>query len=165
VTINEQTGELNIQSDWGNWSHRWHVDSLGPRKLTEFLLQCEPDYIVRKFQLNQPADLKDVRDDEGTWKAVREHICAERREKRITKDKARNFWVSGDIWVHDEACDTENMDFELGKFLGNEPWEYVGYKESYQYEFLVNKLIPFIQEWLQDHLINGTVMSSVEPTL
>lgn len=156
VTINEQTGELNIQSDWGCWSHRWHVDGLGPRRLTVFLLQCDPDYIVRKFQLNRPEDLKDVRDDEATWEAVREYICAERREKHITREQARRCWREGDAWVHDEDCDIENMDLVLSDFLGAEPWEFIRYKRSYNYEFLVHRLLPFIQQWLKTHYNDGS---------
>jgi hypothetical protein len=165
ATVNEQTGEFHIASDWGNWSHRWHVDSLGPRLLTEFLLQCDPDYIVRKFQLNRPEDLKKVKDDERTWEAVREYICAERREKRITKEKARHYWIEGDAWVHDENCDAENMDTDLSRFLGDEPWEFIRHRKSYNYEFLVHRLIPFIQQWLAGHLKNGTALASTEPTL
>lgn len=152
VTINEQTGEFNLNSDWGCWTHRWRVDGIGPHILTEFLLQCDPDYIVRKFQLNGPENLKDVRDDERTWEAVREYICEERREKRITKETARRCWREGDAWVHDEDCNVDDMDLVLAELLGNEPWEYIAHKKSYAYEFLVHRLIPFIQTWLRDNV-------------
>ena len=165
VTINEQTGEFHIASDWGTWSHRWHVNSIGPNTLTEFLLQCDPDYIVRKFRLNEPKDLVDVRDDEATWEGIREYICAERRAKRITKKEARQYWYEGDAWVHDENCDVENIEFDLSQFLGSEPWEFIRDKKSYNYEFLVFRLIPFLQKWLTDHLKNGTSLSPAEPTL
>jgi hypothetical protein len=52
-TVNDQTGELLITSDWGSWSHRWHAspEALGAPTLTAFIGgRGDIDYLARKLQ-------------------------------------------------------------------------------------------------------------------
>lgn len=52
-TVNDQTGELLITSDWGSWSHRWHAspEALGAPTLTAFIgTRGDVDYLARKLQ-------------------------------------------------------------------------------------------------------------------
>lgn len=52
-TVNDQTGELLITSDWGSWSHQWYAspEVLGAPTLTAFISTrgCV-DYLARKLQ-------------------------------------------------------------------------------------------------------------------
>jgi hypothetical protein len=155
VTINDDTAELSIQSDWGCWAHRWPHAGLGNgRTLTEFFVEGDPDYFVRKFQYNRTPDLEDVRDLEKTWEGVRARICYLRRNKRISSTDARHYWTVGKHWVYDADYDTEYMDNGLCLLLNEEPWEYVRYRKSGTYVFFAEKLLPLIQKWLKGYLNN-----------
>jgi hypothetical protein len=151
-TINESTGEFTVNSDWGNWAYRWHTDSLGDGvKLTQFLLKCDADYIVRKFAVGGAQDLKDEIDFERTLKSIQERIVVARRDKEIEKEHARRLWLMADEFVEDDQCDLDTIDSELDKFLGYDTWEYILEKHSHSYMFLWKRLIPFFQSWLRDH--------------
>lgn len=151
-TVNEQTGELSILSDWGNWAYRWRTDSLGDGvKLTQFLLSCDAEYIVRKFAVEGAQDLKDEIDFEGTLGTIKKCIVEARRAKEITKEDARRFWVSAEIFVEYDQCDLEALDDALDTFLGNDSWEYIAEKKSHRYMFLWKRLIPFFQDWMKCH--------------
>src|SRR5882757_1894032 len=80
-TVNDQTGELLITSDWGSWSYRWHAspEALGAPTLTAFIgNRGEVDYLARKLQ-------KEGRDEtcfsaQKTAHALNRLLCARRLE-------------------------------------------------------------------------------------
>ena len=75
-TVNDATGEFNIQSDWGNWAHRWNIDALGGgQTLTQFLATCSgPDYITNKLSYGEPRSFSQEVDHEGTIKRWKEQV-------------------------------------------------------------------------------------------
>jgi hypothetical protein len=80
-TVNDATGELSIQSDWGSWTHGWSPDPkvLGAPSLTAFIgSRGDVDYLARKLQ-------REGRDGrrwsvEGTVRALRRQLCKRRCE-------------------------------------------------------------------------------------
>lgn len=160
-TINEMTGEFSIQSDWGNYHYRWNINHIGKnRKLSQFLLTCDSDYVVRKFAYDNKHDLGQVTDTDATLARIRQRICEARRHGDIddekwhrAKDKARELWEQTDSWAAEdfrlEACQSE-----LYNFL-SEPWDYIYTMPSARFNFLKNRLLPFFFDWLKHHLTNG----------
>lgn len=80
-TVNDATGELSIQSDWGSWTHGWSPDPkvLGAPSLTAFIgSRGDVDYLARKLQ-------REGRDGRrwsvaGTARALRRQLCKRRWE-------------------------------------------------------------------------------------
>lgn len=101
IRLQESTGSVSIQSDFGNWSYFWppkHRTS----SLASFLRGIDRGYAGGKFL---GASL-DVYDPEKTQKRIREHILESRRHgsSSMTKKRARKEWDlsedlgSFDIW-------------------------------------------------------------------
>lgn len=78
-TVNDQTGELLITSDYGSWSHRWHAspEALGAPTLTAFIgTRGGVDYLARKLQ---PGSRDGTRfSADGTARELRKLLCARR---------------------------------------------------------------------------------------
>jgi predicted AlkP superfamily pyrophosphatase or phosphodiesterase len=105
-TVNDQTGELSIQSDWGIWGHRWSTNpaSLGAPTLTAFLgdMDAASDYVANKLTSRRGGDkpLREEFDCAATVSSIRAMICAYRREvaasgwgaQRFTAEVARQIW-------------------------------------------------------------------------
>ncbi len=85
-TWNDSTGEFSVQSDWGNFSYRWHVGHLGCPTLTEFLaVRADVHYIANKLGIPPRAF-----DGDGTKRQL-VHLLAElRKERDCTKEEARS---------------------------------------------------------------------------
>ncbi len=78
-TINDQTGELFISSDWGSWAYRWHAspEALGAPTLTAFIAdRTEIDYLARKLQHRGGVRFS----PDKTASALRRLLCERRLE-------------------------------------------------------------------------------------
>jgi hypothetical protein len=160
VTVNDGTGELNIQSDWGNWAYRWSIGGLGGGdSLTMFLVKAEHDYVARKlltlekqYEWSQEASIAEVKREiikarrDGTFKG------------EYGKAKARRLW--GEIDELENAYSWEDFDRvledlfdDLVKYVHGDVYEALHRtKPSGEYERLVGTILPGMGRALKDHL-------------
>ena len=78
-TVNNATGELSIQSDWGSWAHCWSPDPghLGAPSLTAFIGgRGNVDYLARKLQHGGGHRWSAA----GTSRGLRRQLCQRRLE-------------------------------------------------------------------------------------
>ena len=174
-TINDGTGELSVQSDWGNFAYRWSADPahLGHPTLTDFLRdRASTDYLTDKLTYDNRAKLKEV-DEEASLADIRGLIVKLRRERgdlesreysayhgefrtdlhEVDKQLARSLWDEADSFLrnlpgrdmHDAIGD---QSFEFRALLGEEPWYHLHYRDSRCVEVLRDVLLPA----LIDHL-------------
>ena len=162
LTINEDTGEIHIQSDYGNYQHRWtpaHTGRKGPQAMHDFFATGSTGYFVDKFSYGDQPDLKDVFDEERTKAGIRSRIVEARRGLDIERDDARELWDEVDEWCEFDcklACPGE-----LEEFLG-EPWEFIETKPSARCVFLTETLIPFLQTWVRENVLERSAVTQLE---
>lgn len=108
-------GSLDIQSDYGSYSHIW-VDTGG--HFLKFLTEVEYDYFMRKTR----HDDYRIFDSEATRDAIVEQIIGARRDGSIEGDWAR--------LLFDEARRYETNDLmtrdALGRQLSHHMWRFLG---------------------------------------
>jgi hypothetical protein len=176
-TVCDETGEFNIQSDWGNFSHGWstkHLGNNGKTTLTEFLA-CRTDhwYLVNKLSYENAA-LKDVCDQEATFKRFAEEIIQKRREHRFTKEEARILWGQCE-----EFC--EALDHHHGLTDGmwhDDDWQpvfdefedisyYIMQKKPTVWTILEEELLPRFAAYLREHVLphRKNEPSQAQPTV
>lgn len=154
-TINDRTGEFSIQSDWGTYGYRWSTarGAIGNRTLTQFLLSCDTDYIVRKFSMENRGELARQVCVQRTEEALKKHICEARRSGDLKKDAAREHWDDVVSWS-EHSFSMESCPDALYTFL-SEPWEYLEEDYPHRFYFLRDRLLPYFFQWLRNHLTNG----------
>jgi hypothetical protein len=157
-TLNDDTGEFTMTSDWGDYAHRWHVGRQGAKDgthvtLTEFLAwQTSGEYVVTKFSYNHPKELEDEFDPEKTKRSVADHLRTVNKDLR-DEGKPTIREEIRDIDYDDERSfvDSIERDDVLRRHL-SAPWEFIHRKRSGRYEILSKHLLPWFFGWLRENV-------------
>lgn len=144
-TVNEDTGELSITSDWGNWSFRWNIGHIGSPSLHAFIGRGSLDYLANKLT---PGGSRDQFDPDATTAEFRKLVLEARRELRIDKDAAREYWEELGSLAADcgDSCDLYLERFyhtEMARDMSvDEPWGYTQTRSSSEYRALMEIVLP-----------------------
>lgn len=150
-TVNDNTGELQIMSDWGNWAHRWHASpsSLGLPTLTHFIGQRD------KYASHYLAGKLCKRDESQTFSAeltVRElgrQLAESRRDGDVDRSEhIATAKVLADMRHIDDVrdfVDAWNRSDAAGK-VNCEPWESFRHEPTGSYLVLRDAILPALIE-------------------
>ena len=153
ATVNDETGELQIMSDWGSWSHRWNTDHLGSPSLTHFIGdRAGVHYLADKLTSRDEAHQFDP---DATVKNLRARILELRRDWRtshLTAREARDLWdeMGGDL----RDCTSFELFVERfyridgSNFVSERIWEdeAVVFKPSTGYMVLLHGILPALAQ-------------------
>lgn len=151
-TVNDATGELNVQSDWGNWSYRWDIRSLGvAATLTEFLgdgssAQYLADKLTSDHENTNERPAKYEFDAALTVRELRRAAGESYRDRRIDKETCRRFCEE-----LDELTDARTSDDFLQRYYEIAGWHKVDecpwdgslqHQETRAYLYLRYRVLP-----------------------
>ena len=162
-TACESTCTFGIQSDWGDYSHRWPRAGMpeGTTFLDWLAVTCKgsADYVAGKMAYESP-QLKDQHDEEGTLEAILREILKSRRERDLTKSEAAERWE--DLKVGHWNLGSPDLMFETcpdwawEMFDGEPP---MISKIPGARVILIKSLIPFFGKFLSEHLASGKALA------
>jgi hypothetical protein len=185
-TINDETGELSIQSDWGSWQHRWSSDPkhLGAATLTAFIARREHDGYLADKLTTDGVD-RNVFDADATVRAARREVLRMRRgtDRRtaIDKDEARDLWEA-----LSELLDCHDVNLFLERFynvevfnrspygdprpsgltrIWEEPWHMLEHRNSQRYEILFGSILPALREALRAEAAAAAPAPDTQPAV
>lgn len=145
-TVCDATCELSVQSDFGNWSYRWHQAGLGDATLTAFLPTCDRDYIARKL-LPERAMQEEI-DPDATLREIRSQIIQNRRERDLDAERARTLWGEAADFVDELRHSSYDLAFAR---MGDElldwcngfdgPYEFLRHRETFRFKVVRDGLL------------------------
>ena len=150
-TVNDQTGEFSIQSDWGNYSYRWNINHLGEPNLTTFLAHMtEGSYVADKLHYGRPQDREEF-DEDATKRGLKLRVGEFYGETRIDLEQAKELLdIITDLdWYNtDSFLNTFDNNYDELKILTIEPYEWIRHRYTCSYTILVEALLPFFFKYL-----------------
>lgn len=172
IMLDDEYGDISIQSDWGNFGYIWGPLGRGSGTLKEFLITADIDYIKDKFSYPENGGKNYVYEKESLNNLKKDIITA-RKEHQLSKKEARSIWKNlnlldfcGDInavyySIEDVVQELNKWKYDID-FWKDGPWdnEYEFMERivtgcSPQLTFFMNNIWPvFIQE-IKKEIKNG----------
>lgn len=156
-TVSAELCTFAIQSDWGDYSHRWPKGGCGDTPFLEWLARTctrDPHYVTTKLSYGC-ADLQDEYDEERTRKEIGRALLEMRREEGIGKIAAREQWDDFHEILPLWEMDTSDRLYETQPPWAVEMFEHnlpIVQKRPASWTILQHALIPFFGEKLAAHL-------------
>lgn len=157
ATIDDATGVFSIQSDWGNYSYRWHLDGMPKGEtLTTFIARCaDCHYLTDKLTGGRNYRGK-IWDENATRESMRRRFV-ELRDGDVNEEQLAEL---------DEALDSADWDNGATLFIERAPsflhekfdplYEELVYVPEPDVLFLQDQLLPFLKTWLCENEVNAT---------
>lgn len=169
ATINDTTGELTIQSDWGDWTYRWSPHHTGCPTFSHFIgertrwdeqgLPAGRYYLADKLT-SSDRHKREQFSPQKTVAALREEIIEKRRAGEIGRVLARRLWDAlGEIEHENDVRDfvdgfynhTEQRERELVWKYAIE-FEKLRHEPTYGYLVLRDAILPALIEAVRARL-------------
>jgi hypothetical protein len=163
-TVNDATGELSIQSDFGNWAYRWNVAHLGEPTLTAFIgSRPHVHYLLGKLTAQVDKQI----DPTATIAECRAKVVRARRDNEVTRTCAREAydWLTESADDLDSSADLwmERMPSEVWNLLGSAPYEYIRHEPTPGARVLRDGILPALIEVCAVAVATSTSAAEASP--
>ncbi len=159
LILDEETGAVTIQSDYGDWSFIWPPAAHGRKSLKHFLCEGDFHYLAGKFMGR--ADI-DVFDFDATISEMKREIAEDRRARAIEKQEARDLFDELDRMDDESSEDLfyTNLDRTVSDHFSGEPFLLFQHKKKPEYLWLLHGILPALIGELRKLLPEAPVASA-----
>lgn len=151
ITIDENGGLFNAQSDYGNYNYSW--PNHGRKSFKHFILELVRD---KSYFLGKVADKRYYYQEE-TEKAWKERIIEDRREGYLNQEQARELWneiIDFDYYTSTEGIQHQCYENDVVCKYYSEPWESLEIVTGFspQAKMFADKIMPILGEIIKKEL-------------
>lgn len=151
ITIDENGGLFNAQSDYGNYSYSW--PNHGRKSFKHFLLELVRD---KSYFLGKVSNERYYY-QEKTEIAWKEQILEDRKEGFLNKEQARELWneiIGFDYYTSDENIQHQCYENDIVCQYYGEPWENFEVVRGFspQANLFAERIMPILGEIIKKEL-------------
>ena len=138
-------GKLTITCSNESWTYYW--GAMGNNNLSQFIINCDNDYLCKKLNSSVP---RTIFDSDNLGEYAKKNIIKERKEDGISKEKARDLYDECQYLAEYKYSNSSRFEDCMWEIFGDEWYDCYPEKCNPQYEYF-SRILDVVKWALKNH--------------